>query len=286
MLVSLASERSSDSQLEKAPGTTVKLGKMFRMPAEFGPAPGPRNVPEERSQLRYVKEATVLEVTARTDPKQLAALLPERCRLDGEPRIEVSVTCLTNVGWLAGRGYNIVMVRVPAVYTGREETLRGWFLLVVWESLADPILTGREELGWPKLPAEVPAVEFFDGQWRGCASWQGYRFFDIEASGFEHAEPPVRTGALLTHKYIPKTGSWGTADISYMAANGTEVPPKVHSFQCGSGHFAFHAARWEDMPTQYPIVNRLAALPLDAFETAFLMKTSGGGDLGSQRILR
>jgi len=147
-------------------------------------------------------------------------------------------------------------------------------------------LTGREELGWPKLPAEVPPVEFFDGQWRGCASWQGYRFFDIEASGFEHAEPPVRTGALLTHKYIPKTGSWGTADISYMAANGTEVPPKVQSFQCGSGRFAFHAARWEDMPTQYPIVNRLAALPLDGFETAFLMKTSGGGDLGSQRILR
>ena len=53
-----------------------------------------------------------------------------------------------------------------------------------------------------------------------------------------------------------------------------------------SGRFAFHAARWEDMPTQYPIVNRLAALPLLDFNGAVLTKASAGGDVSSQRIIR
>jgi Acetoacetate decarboxylase (ADC) len=115
---------------------------MYRMPTVFGPAPGPRNVPREKSHLRYAKDWTVLDVVALTDPRMLSQLLPPRCKLDGQPALHVSMTYLTNIGWLAGRGYNILMVRIPAIFEGEQETVKGSFIPVLWENMTDPILTG------------------------------------------------------------------------------------------------------------------------------------------------
>jgi len=268
------------------PPRPLTLRAMYRMPTVFGPAPGPRNVPAEKAHLRYSKNMTVLGVVARTDAELLARLLPPRCKLEGEPRIDVSVIYLTNIGWLAGRGYNIISVRIPAVFEGEEEVVRGFFCPVMWESMADPILTGREELGFPKINAEIPAATVLDGTWRGAGSWEGYRFFDIEAGAFRAPEVPLPpSGPLFFYKYMPKTGAWGTPEVSHITVTGTELPATVHSAEVGTGRFAFHTARWEDMPTQYPIVNTLAALPL-VFQGAYLSKSSGGGDVSSQRIVR
>jgi hypothetical protein len=268
------------------PPPALTLSPMYRMPAVFGPAPGPRNVPAEKAHLRYSKDTTVLGVVALTDADLLARMLPPRCSLAGEPRIDVSVMYLTNIGWLAGRGYNIICVRIPAVFEGEQEIVRGSFCPVMWESMADPILTGREELGFPKINAEIPAASVLGGTWRGAGSWEGYRFFEIEAGGFQKRDaPPAAPSPMFFYKYIPKTGEWGTADVEYMTATGTEVPAILHSSEVGTGRFAFHFARWEDMPTQYPIVNALAALP-QQFEGAYLVKSSEGGDVSSQRILR
>ncbi len=266
------------------PDPTLK--PMYRMPTVFGPVPGPRNVPEEKTHLRYTKETTVLTVTARTDHAMLSALLPPRCTLDGDARLEVSVWNLSRIGWLAGRGYNIVMVRVPATFAGEEESVRGYFIPVLWESLCDPILTGREELGWPKLYAEIPDPLVLEESWRGSASWQGFRFFDIEAARFAPSEAAPAPAPMFVHKYIPKTGVWGAEDVSCITVTGAERPPTLHSIERGSGSFTFYAARWEDMPTQYPIVNRLASLPLFGFDEAVLMRASGGGDVSSQRVVR
>lgn len=264
----------------------LTLRPMYRMPTVFGPAPGPRNVPAEKAHLRYVKNTTVLGVVALTDAKLLARLLPPRCKLEGEPRIDVSVIYLTDIGWLAGRGYNIISVRIPAVFEGEQEIVRGSFCPVMWESMADPILTGREELGFPKINAEIPAATVLDGRWRGAGSWEGYRFFDIEAGAFKAQDAPSpASGPMFFHKYMPKTGEWGTPEVSCITVTGTEPPATLHSAEVGTGAFAFHTARWEDMPTQYPIVNTLAALPLE-FKWAYLTKSSGGGDVSSQRVAR
>lgn len=259
---------------------------MYRMPTAFGPAPGPRNVPAEKAHLRYTKEVLTLGVVALTDAELLSRLLPPRCRLEGEARLEVSYLRLSNIGWLAGRGYNIVMISIPAIFEGAQDTVRGSFCPVMWESMTDPILTGREELGFPKINAQIPAPTVLDGMWRGSASWEGYRFFELEAGAFEGPSAmPAAGGSMFFHKYMPKTGEWGTAEVSCMTATGEEVPPQVRSFEVGTGSFSFRSARWEDMPTQYPIVNTLAALPLQ-FKDAYLVNSSGGGDVSSQRILR
>jgi hypothetical protein len=263
----------------------LTLSSMYRMPTAFGPAPGPRNVPAEKAHLRYAKDVLTLGVVALTDAELLARLLPPRCTLEGEARLEVSLLCLTNIGWLAGRGYNIVMVSIPAVFEGAQDMVRGSFCPVMWESMTDPILTGREELGFPKINAQIPTATVVDGMWRGCASWEDYRFFEIEAGAFKGSSAiPAAGSPMFFHKYMPKTGEWGTAEVSCMTATGEEVPPQVHSTEVGTGSFSFRSARWEDMPTQYPIVNTLAALPLE-FKAAYLVNSSGGGDVSSQRIL-
>ena len=263
------------------------LSAMYRMPVSFGPSPGPRNVPEGQSGRRYEKDVTSLTMSAATDAEALARLLPNGFALRGAPRITVSVMLLRNIGWLAGRGYNIVMVMIPARWEGKEQ-LDGSFVPVLWESMADPILTGREELGWCKIFANIPEPLQSNGNWTGSADWEGFDFFEFATGGFEAApEDAVAPMPMMFQKYIPRTGEWGSSDVSYPTVTGDDgVPATLISREEGHGRFAFRHARWEDMPTQYPIVSALAALPLDDFGTAVRSRASGGGDGRSQRILR
>ena len=48
----------------------------------------------------------------------------------------------------------------------------------------------------------------------------------------------------------------------------------------------FHAARWEDMPTQYQIVNAFADLEIKEFRGTTKTRREDGGDLIYHRILR
>lgn len=262
------------------------LAPLYRMPVSFGPAPGPRNLPADKAHLRYRKQVASLSISARSDAAMLGALLPDGFALRGEPRIEVSLMLLTDIGWLAGRGYNIVLVRVPAVWGGAER-VEGDFVPVVWESMADPILTGREELGWCKIHATIPDPEVIDGRWNGRAAWEGHCFFEIEAAGFRpDIALPAPSLPMLFQKYMPRTGAWGQADVRYATCTAPDgSAPEIESIERGIGRFAFRGARWEDMPTQFPIVNALAALPLSDFGPAILMRSSGGGDGSAQRIL-
>jgi len=261
------------------------LAPMFRMPVSFGPAPGPRNLPEAHRHRRYDKSTLTLTVSARTDSEALARLLPAGFTAEAPARIELSLLALTDVGWLAGRGYNIVMIGIPARWRGEEE-VAGAFVPVLWESMAEPILTGRDELGWPKIFAEIPTPVVEDGRVRAHASWDGFTFLELAAGDFAAAEPSTPAGPMMFQKYVPRTGDWGQAEVDYFTVTAPDGPaPDVKSAACGTGHFAFHRARWEDMPTQYPIVSALADLPLAEFGPAWLVETVGGGDASGQRRL-
>lgn len=279
----------------KIGGPDDGLAPMYRMPVHFGPAPGPRNLPADRQAIRYVHRRVALSVTARSDAAALSALLPPGCALIGEPLLTITVSQLTNLGWLAGRGYNIVQVQIPDVrFEGQEDQLTGAFVPVVWENLTDPIITGREELGMAKIPAEIPDADETGGAMVCSASWLSFRFLELAAEGLADSSPPsAPPPPLLLWKYMPHTGEWGRSDLEYMTVTGADPKApetKLHAFRRGTGQFRFNSARWEDMPTQYPIVNVLAALPLHGFTGATLRITSqgetdsiGGGNLAGQR---
>lgn len=212
------------------------------------------------------------------------------------------MTYMTEIPWLAGRGYNTLGVSFPVEFTGKQDKARGTFLLILWENLTDPIITGREELGFSKLYAELPPARMFADTARVTASWLEFPFLDIEMTGLTQAPAPAApvpaaaaaasppSGDLrgqMHWKYMPRTGEWGKADASYAV-----ITPAGGSTQrtlerwTGKGTVKFHRARWEDMPTQYMVVNAFADLEVVEFRGATITKSVGGKDLSDQRIIR
>lgn len=271
-----------------------KTDRMYRMPTHFGPRTGPRQGPDGRTFAnRDSPKSTSIAVTFLTDAEQLEALLPERFELAGEPLVSVAVTYMTEIEWLGGRGYNTLGVTFPATFSGERDRVSGTFLSVLWENLADPIITGREELGFSKIYCELPEPTVLRGRHHATASWLGFTFLDLEVHGLRQQSPEeiaavANSGqGLLHYKYLPRTGAWGTADVEYAcltpAGNSNAVTKERH---LGEGTVTFHPARWEDMPTQYNIVNALSDLEIKEYRGASVTRSVGGRDLSDQRILQ
>lgn len=255
---------------------------MFRMPADFGPLPGPRNLPHSFNDVRASGRLLLCRVTARSEAAALQALLPPGLSVRGDPVFSFSHMKLSNLGWLAGRGYNLAAVTIPVVYEGKGAPQMCDYMPVLWEGHPDPLITGRDELGHPKLSATIPDMATLRDRMSGAAHWEGFRFCEIELRGLRPDDrPPAAPRPMITRKYIPRTGEWGVADIDQLTGPvpepgaGAPVPPTIHRRDRGEGSFRFMPARWEDMPTQYPVVCRLAELPLLEFVDATVLEMEG-----------
>lgn len=266
-------------------------GPIYRMPYGFGPMPGPRQTAQGgRHDWTHGPRSRSAELSFATDADRLQALLPPGFALDGEPRVVLRLTELSDLAWLAGRGYAMLGVHIPAAFHGRRDRARGLFLAVLWENLADPIISGREELGYAKLPADiVPARWDDDGPLRAEASWCGHVFFTLEIDGLSaDPVPPVTDpgDGLLHYKYIPRSGAWGEADCAYACL----TPPapsarKTLAVKGGAARFGFHRADWRAMPTQFHVVSALADLPVRDVSAVRVETSVGATDLRQQRPL-
>jgi hypothetical protein len=275
--------------------------KKHLMPVSFGPSPGPRQRPDGDAFEEGPSRITRHAIRFLSDAAALAALLPEGLTPWGEPIVTVEFTTLRDLPWLAGRGYNSLGVRIPGKFSGKRDTVTGQFLTVLWENLTDPILTGREQLGYPKIYAELsePRVHRGTHQFRG--SWLGFAFLDMTMTCAEElpeerrAEYMARSqygdGTLL-HKYIPRTGEpWTEADASYFTFTPVASTPnrvkaaKPPQITLGTGTVAFHRARWQDLPTQAHIVNALSDLPIREWRGAAIARALDFTDYNEQRVL-
>lgn len=194
-----------------------EAGRIYRMPTHFGPAFGPRQLPDD-VVVDPKRSRRTLSVTASflTDPMQLERHLPEGFTLAGEPVVTVEFHHMTDIDWLAGRGYTMIWVSWPATFTGSRDRANGKFLAVGWENLADPIITGRDEIGHPKLYADIEEPRRWNGVQIATAGWMGFRFLELEVSQLQDAElnqqGPASDGTLML-KYKPRTGAWGETDL-------------------------------------------------------------------------
>ena len=270
--------------------------KMYRMPTHFGPRTGPRRGPNgERFECIDNPRSTSFSISFLSEAEQLEAYMPPGFSLDGEPVVTVSATYMTEIEWLAGRGYNVLGVYLPVQFEGERDRLSGQLLTVLWENLTDPILTGREEIGFSKIYCELPYPTHLRGEYHIIASWLGFKFLDVYINDLrEPSRQEIERGSqgktsagTLHYKYMPRTGEWGTADVAYPVLTPAETPNRrVLEQRLASGHLQFHEARWEDMPTQYNIVNAFAGFRILEYRGASLTKTVGGKDISDQRILR
>ena len=271
-------------------------GMMYRMPTHFGPSLGPRQGPDGRKfECRDNPKTTSLAVNFLTNREQLEELIPEVFQLEGEPVVTVEASYMTEIEWLAGRGYNTLGVKFPVAFKGERDSVVGSFLTVLWENLTDPILTGREDIGFSKIYCELPEPRFYGGEAHSSASWLGFKLMDLRLKNLKEltTEEIKETGSkqmgdgTLHYKYMPRTEEWGRADAAYAVLTPSETPNKViKEMWRGEGVVQFHRAAWEDLPTMYTIVNAFADLEVKEYRGASLTRTVGGKDLGDQRILR
>lgn len=208
-------------------------------------------------------------------------MLPPGVEIRGEPRIEAKVLDNRNAFWLAGRHYEVLIVGVPVTNNREGEGIDGNYYLAEWHTVGDNVVTAREELGWPALWADVSEPRpHGTNAYSAHASWLGFRFFEMELTdlGEPHDADPVHD-VQMTYKYIPVGYSEG-AEVSRLIVNDrtkywssaaavkgidSTKPEAVGTVREGKGNFQFFRARWEDMPTQYNVVNALARLPLEPY---------------------
>ncbi len=281
-------------------GCEITPGVRYRMPVVFGPAPGPRQKPDGTMWTREeagIMSAEWMKISYLTDPKKLERLLPPGFSLRGDPIVSVSCAWFKNLYWLAGRGYGILSVDFPVTYQGKVEKLEGSFCPVIWEGAPDAIMTGREELGFPKMFATLPEIDW--DQKNGAASceasWMGFKFFDIELTGLtetpgEKRLPGSTGGPQLYYKYMPRTSIGGRedADVAYVT---TAAPPpgsqgradniSFDDFEfkrwTGKGAIAWHKATFQQLPLAAHVVNGLADLDFLEFVDAEMVTFSGPG---------
>lgn len=263
---------------------------MYRMPTVFGPAVGPRQSPEGERYGPWKSAPTdqsIVRAAFTSTPEAIAALLPPALELHGDPVVSVSVSYLHNIGWLAGGGYNIVTIELPAVPRDGGGPA-GVFVPVLWESLADPIITGREELGMSKLYADIPDLVMTDEECVCSASWRGYEFIRLRLSQLSDpkggGDVPRASRTVYNHKYVPATGRWGVADVDYI----TVTPPQdvaVHERRSGVAELSIRTATFEQLPTLFRIVNVLAALPvLEVHRGSFVTCAIDSDGYGQRRL--
>lgn len=236
----------------------------YRMPVAFGPLPGPRQtlpgcVPQGTTAL---VRSFSLKFTTTVDA--ILEMLPPCFELAGEPVVTVEYTELSDVPWLAGRGYDTFAIKVPVSFNGSKDRARGAFVAVVWENMADPIITGRDDLGYAKIFAELrSSSERHDGH-RCTASWDNHVFAELELERIREEQPEATPEQedVLNFRYVPSIDDSSRPDFSGAVLTPAARPVEIFRLATAAGRIRFVESTWEQLPTFYNIVNVLSSLPI------------------------
>lgn len=269
-------------------------GLRHRMPWGFGPTTGPRMHTDGTAYDYSLAPRTSSAVSFLTDAGALQALLPPGFTLNGEPVVTVEATCLTELPWLAGRDYSMLGVRFNAEFRGARDVAVGPFLAVLWENRPEPIISGREELGFAKVFCDLPPERVLQGTRHNMASWEGHTFMRMRVGNLVDAVAPTQATAstgsphtgMLHYRYLPKVSAPGEAEVAQAVltpAGGYTT--HYDTFQRGEGAVEFIPSTWEQIPTMFHIVNTLAALPQREARGATFVRSRGAKDLSDQRPL-
>ncbi|KAJ5598857.1 Acetoacetate decarboxylase [Penicillium hordei] len=187
-----------------------------------------------------------------------------------------------------------------AVHTSRYHCLRillankaeqdgvAMWLPVLFESLTNPIVSGREELSMPNLYTSVD-VYCRSRSYRIRTGWEGALWGNLLEDLVEVGSSTT-TGALsgeadagiLAYKYLPKSGranknipaeEYAIFD-PFSKAVPTPKPQRVYTTDKAS--IQIDVLDWQQLPTLYHVISRLADVP--AFEIVGAKVVEGEGD--------
>jgi len=181
--------------------------------------------------------------------------------------------------WLGDTGYNHCGLYIHGVqYTKKDGAkVHGTFLPILFENLADPIITGREELGASKLFCDIDIQET-GASHKVTMGWRGTVFAELDFDGLVDGPPasanaatqvnsadtdcrnedqkpivpkPMPDDGMLMYRYIPAVGEPGKADAEYAVfdaytgqAEAKDRGPDLASEQETDGHVGKERAKF------------------------------------------
>ncbi|PWY90701.1 salicylate hydroxylase [Aspergillus heteromorphus CBS 117.55] len=277
--------------------------KYWRQPIVFGPMPGPRQDWWGRSRAQKSLKSTFQTASIRfkTSRTLLQNLLPNERYSFTDPSTvayaSFSQTKLHGMDWLGGGGYRHLGLYIEGVQYKKSdgEIVKGIYLPVLFENLTDPIVSGREELGMPKLYTAIEAHERSNSyhlmtSWQG-AVWGHFHLEDLEDQDPSSTPPPNVGKGDLVYRYMPQVGRTykGQPEAEYAVLVPQEeeaknVPSTIKRVRTTkNARFEIDALGWESLPTLHHVISRLAEIPVDEILSAKVVDGEGVADVSCAR---
>ncbi|MEA4923245.1 MAG: acetoacetate decarboxylase family protein [Eubacteriaceae bacterium] len=261
--------------------------EIYMMPVFFGPQAGHRRpdmpgLPGKKMNDYYQPgDVNVVSITYETDRKVLEKMIPE-CYTLNDPYVTVNLSEFTNLGWQAGKTYNLVGVSCPVHFKGERDDIDGDLVLVMFENQTDPILGGRETMGYGKVFCDIPPIQHLENRYIALASGFGFRFMKIDIDVNKKA-PDLKTMKMneerskgkMQYRYFPKVMEKGDdpamnftqPEIEYPTILPVWTKPDDYPYEIMEpqvtycdGSIDFIRPEYEDMPTMYNIAWGLSDL--------------------------
>ncbi|KAK3710906.1 hypothetical protein LTR37_009927 [Vermiconidia calcicola] len=288
----------------------------WRTPIGFGPAPGPRqplSLSLENPELAKIRKQTpetssALIIRFKSSRTYLQNLLPPGFAFVSPATVcEATLLCNTLDGmtWLGGGGYSFIMLQIHGIkYTKKNgDVIFGSFIPLLFEDLTDPIVTGRDDLGMPKLYAAISVTHIGDKATVEI-SWRGTKIGSMEFAGLSDKEqepgllngndrqesasqgpPPPPDNGHLAWRFVPAVGRPGQADAEYPVFVPKPDPGKFFKdaqvSTAAEASFEFSAGDWNSLPTLHNVTRVLAEMPKYDVLEAKHVRSHGVDDLSS-----
>ena len=277
----------------------------WKMPVAFGPMPGPRQTFEGNprdlahttvvsSSITFKTSRTVLQNLFPPGSKQFSFTSPGTVAF-----ASISQTSLDGMQWLSGNGYDCIDIQIHGVtYTGKDsKTIQGTYVPVQWENLTDSVISGREELGMPKLYSEITrargeTTQVVSASWRG-ARWGSFEWIDLEEVDKDAASASNRGcefgEGILVQRYIPQVGkdNRGISEAEYTVLERFPDHSKsnvTRILKAKRGLISIEPGNWTILPTLHHIVSRLAEIPIYEVVDARIVEAVGVSDVETIKV--
>ena len=198
--------------------------KFYMQPVFFGPTTTMQSM-EGKRMLHQPSNVECLGVSFETNQEQVDALLPE-CFTSNAPVISVQACEFNDIGWLAGHSYTLINISTPVHFKGERDDLDGDLVLVMFENHADPIVAGRDGIGYSKIYADMPKFGHYEGKCTARAYSWDFKFMDLQLDLNGEAEDPKRMMDLaaqsqgkMNYRYIPSVDDITVPDAEYPVFN-------------------------------------------------------------------
>ncbi|KIW99960.1 uncharacterized protein Z518_10888 [Rhinocladiella mackenziei CBS 650.93] len=275
----------------------------WRMPIQFGPMPGPRQTHEGVVRNALESTFTTASIKFKTSRTVLQNLFPpgnKKYRFKSPGTVayaSFSQTTLDKMEWLGGSGYHHLGLYIHGVEYVKDdgEIVSGTYMPILFESLTDPIVSGREELGMPKL---YSAIDVYRGtqSYRINTSWQGSHWGNFRLEGLTPVTDMKNvTGkisgedddGILVYRYVPKVGraNKGTSaeEHAVFVPYKEDMPQPVTQrvWQACRATFKIDALDWDCLPTLHHVIERLEEIPIYEVVGGKVVEGVGVPDVGA-----